>query len=169
MQQFAAANDCVMAQQLTIKFDNGKTQASTPLCVKTSEEPTGISAQVVPLGTKTFTSGSPSFVGVDNNGMLSAQYTNSAGLPVAFGYNVDRGVQAIATTYPVVRFDRTPGNCSYTKSGVPISYWYHWSCRGHSYQTQYRLNGNLVFRVLINGRTGTADLEVAFNYKIVSI
>lgn len=113
---------------------------------------------------KTFTSSSPWYNATDANSSFTAQATFTAGIPIAFGFKISPALQAIAagpTTTALAT--RTPPNCSYSKPGVSVSYLFHWSCRSHTPETSYRINGTWQFPV---ANRGTARVTWVFNYII---
>ena len=86
---------------------------------------------------------------------------------MAFGFQVSPALRAIASG-PVTKAYawRTPGNCTYDKRGVSVSYFFHWSCPTHSDGVEYNAWGNWVFPVKVSGATGTATINWQFNYVI---
>lgn len=86
---------------------------------------------------------------------------------MAWSFRIAPAVQAIATS---------PMNCeaghlqlSYHDKhiGVPVSYFWHSTVRGHSYNRSYTLWGSCTFKVNVNGKPGSAVLNFRFNYSIV--
>lgn len=121
----------------------------------------------IAFGTKIFLPSSPFYSRSDQNSTFCAQVTYSSNLPVAFGFQVSPALRAIASG-PVTKAYawRTPGNCTYDKRGVSVSYFFHWSCPTHSDGVEYNDWGNWAFPVKVSGATGTATINWQFNYVI---
>ncbi len=117
---------------------------------------------------KEFTSGSRAYSTADSNGAFSAQYTPGAATLIAWGYNVNPVLTAVATGNSTTVVDRQPGNCHYMKVQGAAYVW-HGTCINHAFSTNYDLNGTLSFPINVAGVNGHADIAWTFKYLIRSV
>ena len=135
------------------------------MCIR--DRPTPSATGPIAFGTKIFLPSSPFYSRSDQNSPFCAQVTYSSNLPVAFGFQVSPAPRALASGPVTTAYAwRTPGNCTYDKRGVSVSYFFHWSCPTHSDGVEYNDWGNWAFPVKVSGATGTATINWQFNYVI---
>jgi hypothetical protein len=119
------------------------------------------------FGTKTFISSAPSYSKTDANSTFNAQTNFVPGLPTAFSFQVSPALVAVATgAVSAATAARTPSNCSYNKPGVPVDYFFHWSCSKQTADVDYRFDGTWTFPISVGGQSGTATIRWKFDYII---
>lgn len=170
---------CKQTTSITIRFDGdpqpysldtdgnavlGPRAARTERCTSGQVSPV---ARTVKLGTWDFTPRKRSFSKSDVNSTFTAQSPVSPAT-IAWSWRPSLGVRKIARGSTIAAtVERSPGNCFYSKPGVTLDYFFHSSCRNHAYYSTYKLRGHWTFRVSVNGRKGTANLNWIFQYAIV--
>lgn len=190
----APAAGCEQYSTLLIELDEGDSAdaeaaarslgGTTDLCAHPAEvrSADGFAAFVAPSapptvspmanvnGYKTFTLRDPAFAVSNSHGRYNAQvnYSN-ANRPVAFSFVLSSGLRAIATSSVTARQTRNPGNCSYGPKVQGAAYVFHWSCPSHTVNRRYDMNGSFVFRVNVNGSSGTATVTTAFGYVVTNV
>jgi hypothetical protein len=80
---------------------------------------------------------------------------------------VSNGLAVIANGPVTTAYaSRTPSNCTYSKSGVSVYCFFHWSCSSQSIEKSYRFDGRWVFPIKVGPNNGVATLDWQFNYII---
>lgn len=173
-----ATEKCSFATSVSVEFAeenkvlyldvNSGSLSSKPIVSATDcEESTGVSPSAIAFGTAYLTRGRPEFSATDANANFVAQVTHTSGYPVAWTFLLSNAAKAIATG-PVTQANavRTPPNCVYNKPGVSVGYFFHSSCRAHTAERAYRLNGAWVYPCQVAGHRCTATVAWTWNYQI---
>lgn len=121
-------------------------------------------------GSKVFTPQSPFYLKSDANGTFSAQVTYAGRRPLktmAWGFKTSAAIRAIAVG-PMACTAGIPqsGYSDRNHTNIPIDYHWHSSVPNNKFGTQYTMWGVCKFRVNVGGRTGSARLDLSFNYRV---